>query len=83
MRCGECGTENREGAKFSKDCAARMPTTCSNCGATIHVGSKFCDECGVSVPGSRLKSKVQNEPMLPARVLPEEALTNRALASSD
>jgi class 3 adenylate cyclase len=78
MRCGKCGAENREGAKFCKDCASPMPTKCSNCRATIQPGSKFCDECGVPIPTAALKLKPQSEPTPPDRVLPEEAAANAA-----
>ena len=49
MRCARCGTENRDGAKFCKDCAAPIPAKCSSCGATVQPASKFCDECGTSL----------------------------------
>src|SRR5215813_11912826 len=76
MRCGKCGNENREGAKFCKDCAAPILTKCSNCGAAIQPGSKFCDECGVPVPAVELKSKVQIELTPTVRVLPEANVAN-------
>src|SRR5215472_8173523 len=75
MRCGKCGTENRDGAKFCKDCAAPLLAKCSGCGADIQPGSKFCDECGVSVPGVALESKVRTEQTPAVHMLPEEVLT--------
>jgi class 3 adenylate cyclase len=45
MRCSKCGAENREGAKFCKECAAPILAKCPHCGATSQPGSKFCDEC--------------------------------------
>ncbi len=45
MRCSKCGAENREGAKFCKDCATPILAKCTHCGATSQPGSKFCDEC--------------------------------------
>src|SRR5262249_18484904 len=81
MRCAKCGAENRDGAKFCKDCAAPLLTKCSNCDATMQPGSKFCDECGVpvqQVPAAALKSKVQTEPTPAVRMLPEEVVANAA-----
>jgi class 3 adenylate cyclase/tetratricopeptide (TPR) repeat protein len=45
MSCAKCGAENREGAKFCKECAAPILAKCSRCGAASQPGSKFCDEC--------------------------------------
>src|SRR5215467_9450713 len=78
MRCAKCGTENRDDAKFCKDCAAPILTKCSNCGATIQPRSKFCDECGVPVPAAALKSRVQTEPTAAVRMLPEVAVADAA-----
>ena len=78
MRCSKCGTENRDGAKFCKDCAAPLLRKCANCGATIQPESKFCDECGVPVPAAALKSQVQTEQAAGVRVLPEETVANAA-----
>src|SRR6516164_2516819 len=78
MRCAKCGTDNREDAKFCKDCAAPIPAECSNCGAAIQHGSKFCDECGVSLPVAASKSKVQTEPMPAVRGLTEAPVANSA-----
>jgi class 3 adenylate cyclase/tetratricopeptide (TPR) repeat protein len=78
MRCAKCGTENRDGAKFCKDCAAPISAKCSNCGTTIQQGSKFCDECGVSLPDAPLKSKVHTEPTPAIRVLNEAPVANAA-----
>jgi class 3 adenylate cyclase len=49
MKCPECQFENRKGAKFCKDCGAKMELACPNCGVSYTPGSKFCDECGHSL----------------------------------
>src|SRR5215470_10247819 len=49
MRCSKCGAENRDGAKFCKNCAAPIFAKCSSCGAALQPRSKFCDECGAAL----------------------------------
>ena len=46
MKCPKCQFENRDGAKFCKDCGANLELACLECGTTYELGSKFCDECG-------------------------------------
>ncbi len=46
VRCGRCGTENRETAKFCGGCGGRLEQACSACGTPLPAGLKFCDECG-------------------------------------
>src|SRR6185503_1585526 len=61
MRCGSCGTENPEGAKFCIECAAPLPKRCPSCGAENLSRAKFCSECATPLAGQ------------PARVLPSAA----------
>jgi class 3 adenylate cyclase/tetratricopeptide (TPR) repeat protein len=46
MKCPRCDAENREGARFCRECGATFEAVCSSCGAKIEAGSKFCDSCG-------------------------------------
>ena len=48
MKCGACGHENREGAKFCRECAVPLAdaTSCPKCGTPSERGQKFCDSCG-------------------------------------
>ena len=48
MKCSGCGHENREGAKFCRECAAPLANTtaCPKCGTPSERGQKFCDSCG-------------------------------------
>src|SRR6266852_2491210 len=49
MRCSKCGSDNREGAKFCKECASPLSTKCAACRALNQPGAKFCDECGAAL----------------------------------
>jgi len=49
MKCPECQFENREDAKFCKECGNNLELACSGCGTVYEIGSKFCDECGHSL----------------------------------
>ena len=46
MKCPECSFENREGARFCKECGHKLELACPDCGNPFEVGTKFCDECG-------------------------------------
>jgi len=46
MKCPECQFENRNGAKFCKECGNKLELVCPQCGTASDPGSKFCDECG-------------------------------------
>jgi uncharacterized membrane protein YvbJ len=52
MRCGKCGTDNREGRRFCAECGAPMAATCPHCGAANEPGEKFCGECGTTLSAS-------------------------------
>jgi class 3 adenylate cyclase/tetratricopeptide (TPR) repeat protein len=49
MECPNCQFENRESAKFCKECGTNLELACSGCGAVYEIGSRFCDECGYSL----------------------------------
>src|SRR5215472_4961747 len=53
MHCTKCGSDNREGAKFCRECASPLSTKCAACGALNQPGAKFCDECGASLDAIR------------------------------
>jgi len=46
MQCPKCQFENREEAKFCKECGAKLELACPKCGAITKLDSRFCDECG-------------------------------------
>src|SRR5262245_13018288 len=45
MRCANCGSDNRMGAKFCDECATPLPLACPTCGTENRPGAKFCNEC--------------------------------------
>jgi class 3 adenylate cyclase/tetratricopeptide (TPR) repeat protein len=49
MKCPKCQFENRQGAKFCKECGAKLEHACPKCGANFTPDSKFCDECGYEI----------------------------------
>ena len=49
MKCPKCQFDNREGAKFCKECGNKLELTCPQCGTAYTPGTKFCDECGQSL----------------------------------
>src|SRR5438876_6636492 len=49
MKCPRCQAENREWARFCRECGATFGAVCSSCGAKVEAGSKFCDGCGAQV----------------------------------
>jgi len=58
MKCPQCQFENREGAKFCKECGAKLDLTCPQCGNILSPDSRFCDECGSQlIPSSEWAPK--------------------------
>ena len=51
--------ENRENAKFCKECGENLEFACSGCGTVYDLGSKFCDECGYSLAQGSQSGKTQ------------------------
>ena len=46
MTCSQCLAENRQGARFCRECGALFAASRPSCGANVEAGSKFCDRCG-------------------------------------
>jgi class 3 adenylate cyclase len=59
MQCPKCQFENRESAKFCKECGTNLKLVCSGCGAVYEIGSKFCDECGYTLAQEPLINKTE------------------------
>ncbi len=82
MRCPRCQAENREGARFCRECGTRFDVVCQSCGAKVEPGSKFCDTCGRSIPLSEPPSTVPSRFASPESYTPkhiaEKILTSRS-----
>jgi class 3 adenylate cyclase len=51
MRCPNCGTENRDDAKFCGGCGRVLARPCPTCGTANEPGMRFCNECGSQLDG--------------------------------
>src|SRR5213594_801750 len=82
MKCPRCQAENREGARFCRECGATFGAVCWSCGAKVEAGSKFCDGCGASLDappasGPRASRFASPESYTPKH-LAEKILTSKA-----
>ena len=48
MTCATCGAENRDDAKFCRECGSALARTCPN-GHPVAADARFCDECGAAL----------------------------------
>ncbi|MEE9237928.1 MAG: adenylate/guanylate cyclase domain-containing protein [Thermodesulfobacteriota bacterium] len=49
MKCPSCNYQNRENAKFCKECGVKLELVCPNCSNNLDLESNFCDECGYNL----------------------------------
>src|SRR5262245_1664638 len=49
MKCPRCQADNRDGARFCRECGATFAAVCPSCGAQVEAGSQFCDSCGAAL----------------------------------
>jgi class 3 adenylate cyclase len=61
MRCPNCGSENRQGAKFCDECAAPLPLRCPNCGNENRQGAKFCNDCATPLKAGEREKRRKGE----------------------
>ncbi len=75
QKCGGCGAESPESARFCGDCGAPLEPACPACGVTLEPGKRFCMNCGapLSSPG------VSSAPGGPAA--PREPVAERRVCS--
>jgi class 3 adenylate cyclase/tetratricopeptide (TPR) repeat protein len=74
MKCPRCQAENRDGARFCRECGATFGAVCSGCGAKVDAGSKFCDSCGAPLAAT------QAQPTASPRFASPESYTPKHLA---
>jgi class 3 adenylate cyclase len=74
MTCPRCQAENRDGARFCRECGAALGTVCSACGAKAEAGSRFCDSCGAPLAAA------STPPTAPPRLASPESYTPKHLA---
>ncbi|HET9494299.1 MAG TPA: BREX system ATP-binding domain-containing protein, partial [Chloroflexia bacterium] len=46
MKCPDCGTQNREDAKFCSNCGTSLAAKCHQCNFKLDPNAKFCSNCG-------------------------------------
>src|SRR6266852_2588148 len=82
MQCPRCQAENREGARFCRECGATFGAVCSGCGTKIEAGSKFCDGCGaplaVAPPSQVDPPRFTSPDSYTPKHLAEKILTSKA-----
>src|SRR3954452_4930995 len=69
LACGQCGTENPEGARFCMSCGSQLERSCPNCGEPAPPQAKFCMSCGTALDGAAVPAA---EPPRVAESPPEE-----------
>jgi len=60
MKCPQCQTTNRRGARFCRQCDAGLYVTCGSCGKSSPIGSRFCDACGAALTGAGVRSRTRS-----------------------
>ena len=45
MKCPKCQTENKENARFCRNCGNEFILVCPECGSQNLHGDNFCDQC--------------------------------------
>src|SRR6267378_3412897 len=82
MKCPRCQAENRDGARFCRECGATFGAVCSGCGAKVEAGSKFCDGCGASLAATSVPATISSRFASPELFIPkhlaEKILTSKA-----
>ncbi len=82
MHCTRCQHDNREGARFCRECGATFSVSCPSCGAVVEPGSRFCDNCGSALteatPPSSLPSGLTSPDAYTPKYLADKILTSRS-----
>src|SRR5262250_1563490 len=79
MKCPRCQTDNRDGARFCRECGATFAAVCPSCGAKVDARSKFCDSCGTAlVAAPPTTAPFASPESYTPRHLAEKILTSKA-----
>ena len=78
MRCANCDTELREGAKFCHRCGTKAAVRCENCGHALEAEDLFCSECGARTGTELTEGKKTSLPAGQETKLPGVSPANRA-----
>jgi Double zinc ribbon len=80
VKCSACGHENREGAKFCRECAAPVggATSCPKCGTPSERGQKFCDSCGNRIAEPSMGAPTPDPRSYTPKHLAQKILTTRS-----
>ena len=68
MKCSNCGSEVKEGAKFCRECGTEIVektevlegNTCSECGNLLEENALFCNNCGRRVSSDDTETDISN-----------------------
>lgn len=62
MVCSNCGTDNKETARFCKYCGSKLnlKRTCPACGNIAGENAKFCKKCGTKLLNDSYKNAAPN-----------------------
>ncbi|NIS68457.1 MAG: zinc-ribbon domain-containing protein, partial [Proteobacteria bacterium] len=80
MKCPNCQFDNREGAKFCKECGSELELICPRCGGIYTQDSKFCDACGYDLREPKVRPPIDyNQPQsYTPKFLANKILTTRS-----
>src|SRR5262252_7988256 len=81
VQCPRCRAENRDEARFCRECGVTFSCACPSCGAKVEPGSRFCDGCGAplaaaSQPATRPSHLASPDSYTPKH-LAEKILTSK------
>jgi class 3 adenylate cyclase/tetratricopeptide (TPR) repeat protein len=87
IQCPRCQAENRDDARFCRQCGNRVGATCPACGAPAEAGNRFCDVCGTALASSPEPAVVVARFASPEHYTPrhlaERILTERAAVEGE
>ena len=79
MKCPKCQIDNREDAKFCKQCGSKLECACPSCGHFYPDGFAFCDKCGCNLqPGKPISDKISENEATPISLPPDKNVADDA-----